>query len=93
MQFSTALVLALTGVATALPQTIDCNAPAVPACATTCLANAAVSQGCGATDWKCQCANKDAIRSAGVGCLLGACSLSVLINLVGAVDQFCAACN
>lgn len=53
----------------------------IPACATSCIADAvAAATSCGATDLKCQCtdANKASIQAAATSCVIAACGAQAI---------------
>ena len=59
----------------AIAQTPDSLAAQVPSCAFQCLLSAALSAGCGQTDYTCICGTgKDAIRDFAIPCIVKSCS-------------------
>ncbi|TGJ86317.1 hypothetical protein E0Z10_g2455 [Xylaria hypoxylon] len=65
----------------------------IPACAQPCIDDAvATTTTCGATDYPCICANRDALETEATDCVIAACGETVAVNeVLPAVDAACAA--
>ncbi|EFX01782.1 hypothetical protein CMQ_8248 [Grosmannia clavigera kw1407] len=63
---------------------------AVPACASSCILSAAVTQGhCTNGDYGCQCSQSAVIRDAALNCVLGGCGLNGGLGVLGSVSKVC----
>ncbi|KAI0099787.1 hypothetical protein GGR51DRAFT_564832 [Nemania sp. FL0031] len=65
----------------------------IPACAQPCITDAvAATTDCGATDYACICASRDAVQASAEECVIAACGEDVAVNeVLPAVDAACSA--
>lgn len=81
MQFKTIALASFLGLAAAASDSdVSSLAAQLPSCSTSCLDDAASSQGCDSTDYTCLCENMDAISKNATSCLTSSCSIS---NITG----------
>ncbi|RDW58047.1 hypothetical protein BP6252_13458 [Coleophoma cylindrospora] len=84
----TLLVSILASIACA--QTIADEVALLPSCSLTCLSNAATSNGCGITDYTCQCGSANsAITASATPCIVGACSSSDALKVQPITQKIC----
>lgn len=79
MQFKTIVLAGFLGLATAASSEsssdVSSLAAELPSCSVSCITESAAAQGCGSTDYSCQCENEAAISANASSCLTSSCSI------------------
>ncbi|KAH6701392.1 hypothetical protein BKA61DRAFT_205193 [Leptodontidium sp. MPI-SDFR-AT-0119] len=93
MQFSYAFVFAISATLVA-SQSASSFVAQLPSCAISCLASASTANGCGISDYACQCgAKKDDITKAATPCVLSACSQDDALKTLSITGEICNAAS
>ncbi|KAG4442950.1 hypothetical protein IFR05_001563 [Cadophora sp. M221] len=93
MQFSYAFVFAISATLVA-SQTASSLVAQLPSCAISCLASASTTNGCGISDYACQCGAKKAdITKTATPCVLSACSQDDALKTNSLTGEICKAAS
>ncbi|KAH7399745.1 hypothetical protein BKA64DRAFT_464249 [Cadophora sp. MPI-SDFR-AT-0126] len=93
MQFSYAFVFAISATLVA-SQSASSLVAQLPSCAISCLASASTTNGCGISDYACQCGAKKAdITKTATPCVLSACSQDDALKTNSLTGEICKAAS
>lgn len=84
MQFQTIVLAGFLGLAAAASSDSSSDLSSlvaqIPSCSTSCITKSAAAQGCGSSDYSCQCENQEVIATNAASCLTSSCSIQ---NITG----------